>query len=194
METVRGDEGSMELYATNSTSIPYTVLIDFTELTNLNSIGSPGVVVAQPGRSKVATLKRITERQSTNMRYTYSFLKGDYHRKPKSETLYLIPLPQGTIAKGMRMTHVENRLQPKEENTDYVGVSFSFSLPAEIVAPRKGIVSGISMNKYSEKDNLDFERGENYIEFFHEDGSLTKIMVLKPCSEKVKLGLVVFSG
>ena len=62
------------------------------------------------------------------------------------------------------------------------------------MAPRKGVVTEISMDKYAEKDNLDFDRGENFIELFHEDGSLTKIMVLRPGSEKVKLGQVVFPG
>ncbi|SFA90052.1 M23 family metallopeptidase [Algoriphagus aquimarinus] len=194
METVRAEEGGMELYATNTGNVPYTVLIDYTELTNLNSIGSSGIVVARPGKSKVLTLKRVTESQSTNLRYTYSFIKGDYSRRSKEETVYLIPLPEGTVATGIRMTHIENRLQPKEENTDYVGVSFRFGLPTEVVAPRKGVVSEISMDKYSDKNNLDFDRGENFIELFHDDGSLTKIMVLSPGSEKVKLGQVVFPG
>lgn len=194
METVNGEGGSMELFATNTTNVPYTVLIDYTERANLNSSGSSGLVVVRSGRSKVATLKRISESQTTSLRYSYSFLKGDYFGKSKNEPVYLIPLPVGTIATGIRMTHIENRLQPKEENTDYVGVSFRFGLPTEIVAPRKGVVTEISMDKYAAKDNLDFDRGENFIELFHEDGSLTKIMVLRPGSEKVKLGQVVFPG
>ncbi|TXE12557.1 M23 family metallopeptidase [Algoriphagus aquimarinus] len=194
METVRGEEGSMELYATNTGNVPYTILIDYTELTNLNSISNTGIVIARPGKSKVVTLKRVTESQSTNLRYTYSFIKGDYSRKSKDETVYLIPLQEGTVATGIRMTHIENRHQPREENTDYVGVSFRFGLPTEVVAPRKGVVSEISMDKYADKNNLDFDRGENFIELFHEDGSLTKIMVLSPGSEKVKLGQVVFPG
>jgi len=92
------------------------------------------------------------------------------------------------------MTHIKNRLQPKEEVTDYVGVSFKFDLPTAIVAPRKGVVSEISMDKYPEKENLDFDRAENYIELYHEDGSLTKVMVLRPGSEKVKIGQTVFPG
>lgn len=191
---MNGEEGSMELFATNTSKVPYTVLIDYAERANLNSSGSSGLVVVRPGRSIVATLKRISESQTTSLRYSYSFLKGDYFAKSKNEPVYLIPLPEGTIATAIRMTHIENRLQPKEENTDYVGVSFRFGLPTEIVAPRKGVVTEISMDKYSEKDNLDFDRGENYIELFHDDGSLTKIMVLKPGSEKVKLGQLVFPG
>ena len=195
METQTGDEGSVEMYTINPTTIPYTVLINYTQLNNLNSsAGSIPIVVARPGRSKVVTLKRVNENQTTNMGFTYSFMKGDYSRRSNDETLYLIPLRAGTIATGQRMTHIENQLKPKEVNTDYVGVSFKFGLPTEIVAHRKGVVSEISMDKYPEKDNLAFDKAENYIELFHEDGSITKIMVLSPGTEKVKLGQVVYPG
>lgn len=194
METEYTDDGNIELYATNIDRVPYTVLIDVTAHNNLLPIGASGLVIARPGRSKVTTLKRRTEGQSTSISYTYSFIKGDYFGKSRSEPVYLIPLPKGTMATGIRMTHIQNRLQPKEENTDYVGISFTFDLPTEILAPRKGVVSAISMVQYDEQQNLDFDRSENYIELFHEDGSLTKIMVLRPGSEKVKVGQEVFPG
>ncbi len=188
------DDGSIELYATNPEKVPYTILIDVTEHTNLLPIGSSGLVVARPGRSKVSTLKRRTEGQSTNLRYTYSYIGGDYFAKSKGKPIYLIPLPEGTIATGIRMTHIQNRLQPEEENTDYVGISFRFDLPTQILAPRKGVVTAVSMEQYDEQQNLDFDSSENYIELFHEDGSLTKIMVLRAGSQKVKVGQVVFPG
>ena len=194
MQTVNGEEGSMELYVTNMGNVPYTILIDYTERANLNSSGNSGLVVARPGKSKVATLNRVKEGQTTSLAYTYSFIKGDYFGKSKKDPLYLIPLSEGTVVTGNRMTHIENQLQPNKENTDYVGVSFSFDMPTEILAPRKGVVSEISMNKYPDKNNLAFDRSENYIELFHDDGSLTKIMVLRPGSEKVKLGQEVFPG
>ncbi|MCE7056929.1 M23 family metallopeptidase [Algoriphagus sp. AGSA1] len=194
MDTERKNDGIMEIYATNTEQVPYTVLINYTELTNILPVGSSGLAVVRPGRSKVSTLKRRVEGQSTNLRYTYTYIKGDYYGKSKQEPVYLIPLPEGTRTTGIRMTHIQNRLQPKEENKEYVGISFKFDLPTEILAPRKGVVSAISMEKYDERENLDFDHSENYIELFHEDGSLTKLMVLRPGSQKVKVGQVVFPG
>ncbi|UZD21047.1 M23 family metallopeptidase [Algoriphagus halophytocola] len=194
MDTEYKDDGSIELYATNADRVPYTILIDMTEHTNLLPIGSSGLVVARPGRSKVSTLKRRTEGQATSIRYSYSILKGDFYAKSKDEPVYLIPLPEGTLTTGVRMTHIQNRLQPEEENTEYVGISFRFDLPTEVLAPRKGVVTEIRMDQYDEKQNLDYDRSENYIELFHEDGSLTKIMVLKPGSLKVEVGQEVFPG
>lgn len=194
METEWNSDGDIELYATNTERLPYTVLIDVTAHNNVLPIGSSGLVVARSGRSKVSTLKRRTEGQSTSISYTYSFIKGDYFAKSRSEPVYLIPLPEGTLASAIRMTHIENRLRPKEMNTNYVGISFRFDLPTEILAPRKGVVSAISMEQYDEKQNLDYDGSENFIELYHEDGSLTKIMVLRPGSQKVKVGQVVFPG
>ena len=192
MESNNGEGGTIELYAINSGAIPCTILLNFTSLDNLKA--SSTLVVASSGRSKVVTLTKIDESRSTGLQYSYSFVKGNYYGKTKEEPIYLIPLPEGTIASGIRMTHIENRLQPKEENTDYVGVSFRFGTPTEVVAPRKGVVSEISMGKSGDNDNLDFDRGENFIELYHEDGSLTKVRVLSPGSQKVKLGQVVFPG
>ncbi|MFC5627187.1 M23 family metallopeptidase [Algoriphagus winogradskyi] len=194
IETEWNSDGDIELYATNTERLPYTVLIDVTAHNNVLPIGSSGLVVARSGRSKVSTLKRRTEGQSTSISYTYSFIKGDYFAKSRSEPLYLIPLPEGTLASGIRMTHIENHLQPEKANMDYVGISFRFDLPTEILAPRKGIVSAVSMEQYDEKQNLDYDRSENFIELFHDDGSLTKIMVLRPGSQKVKVGQEVFPG
>lgn len=192
METVNGADGSIELYASNSTIIPCTVLLTFSQLDNLRAPST--LVVAPPGRTKVVTLTRVDENRATSLSYSYTYMKGNYYGKNKIEPIYLIPLPEGTIATGIRMTHIQNRLQPKEENTEYVGISFRFGLPTDVVAPRKGVVSEISMDKQYDKTNLDYDRGENYIELYHEDGSLTKVMVLNPGSEKVKLGQVVFPG
>jgi hypothetical protein len=43
-------------------------------------------------------------------------------------------------------------------------------------------------------ENLSFAREENYIEIYHEDGTFTKLTVLKAGSEKVKVGQQVFPG
>jgi len=50
------------------------------------------------------------------------------------------------------------------------------------------------MSNTDVKENLDFTRSENHIEIYHEYGTFTKLMVLKPGSEKVKVGDLVFPG
>jgi hypothetical protein len=50
------------------------------------------------------------------------------------------------------------------------------------------------MDVQAKGDNLSFIAEENFIELYHEDGTFTKITVLKAGSEQVKLGQQVFPG
>jgi len=55
MLTERNNEGNIELYATNASVIPFTILINYTELTNINSSRVAEMAVSRPGKTKVAT-------------------------------------------------------------------------------------------------------------------------------------------
>ena len=50
------------------------------------------------------------------------------------------------------------------------------------------------MDVQTKGNNLSFTAEENFIELYHEDGTFTKITVLKAGSEQVKLGQQVFPG
>lgn len=194
-DSERDKDGNINLYTINTDVIPYTVMFHFSSLQNLNTSGGDVVtVVALPGRSRATTLKPRQQNISTNYQYKVSYIRGNLFGKTKTEPVYFLPVQEGTIVLAQNMTHLENRLQPKEKNDDYVGVSFRLKEPTDIVAPRKGIIASISMSEADEKDNLDFRRDENYIEIYHEDGSISKIMVLKSGSQKVELGELVLPG
>ncbi|WP_144605399.1 peptidoglycan DD-metalloendopeptidase family protein [Algoriphagus algorifonticola] len=195
VESERDSEGNVQIYATNSDLIPYTIQFEFSNLQNLSATGGNYAIgVANPGKSKVATLKRGSANQSTNFSFKYSYLKGNIYAKSKSEPVYLIPVKEGTKVLGGNMTHIENRIRSEANNETYVGVSFRFDEEVEIVAPRKGTIVGLKMDLIEGKENLAFSREENYIEIYHEDGTWTKLMVLKGGSERVKLGQEVFPG
>lgn len=195
LESERDSEGNVTIYATNAEFIPYSVLINFSLLSNLSSSGGNVVTaVAPPGRHTVAKLRPTLEGQSTNFRYSYSYAKGNILGKNKLEPIYLVPVREGEKVKAMQMEHIENRLGPDSSNDEYVGVSFRFEEPTAVVAPRKGVISDMVMNIAESKDNLYFADTENYIEIYHEDGSFTKLMVLKAGSQKVSLGDEVFPG
>lgn len=194
-ESERDKDGNIILYSLNTESIPFTVMFQFSELQNLTtSSGDVVTVVAMPGKSRATTLKPRQANTPTNYRYSISYVKGNLYGKSKNEPVYFVPVKEGTEITAQNMTHIENRLHPTEQNKEYVGVAFRFDSPTEIVAPRKGIVAAISMGEATEKDNLDFKRDENFIEIYHEDGSLTKLMVLKSGSQKVKVGDMVIPG
>ncbi|WP_268035181.1 hypothetical protein [Algoriphagus sp. PAP.12] len=191
----RDDKGEVTLNYVNSSEMTYTVLLEFPVLLNLSTTGGSRVIaIANPGKGRLTTLKPLQSNQRTNYSYKYTFVKGNIYGKTKVEPIYLVPVKEGTTVRSVPMTHLENRLQPKEHNDEYVGISFHFDEEVEIVAPRKGIVAGLSMSNDKSSENLDFTRSENFIEIYHEDGKVTKIMVLKSGSQQVQLGQEVFPG
>lgn len=191
----RDKDGNVLIFANNTQSIPYSVILNFTTLQNLTSTGGRVVTaIAPPGRVQLTKLRPTLVGQGTNLNYSYSFAKGNVYGKNKGEPIFLIPVAEGVEVTAQQMTHIENNLGPNRSNDEYVGVSFRFKEPTQIVAPRKGIIAEVKMSVSSNKENLFFADSENHIEIYHEDGSITRLMVLKPGSEKVKVGDQVFPG
>ncbi len=195
LESERDSQQNVVIYAVNTAKIPYSVIISFSDLQNMTIPGGANVTsVASPGRSKVATLKPTLAGQSTNYRYSYSYAKGSIFGKSKVDPVYLIPVAEGTAVRASVNTNI-SKVVKSEVNADaYVGVSFHFDAPTTIVAPRKGVIADMKMDFESTSDNLTFTAEENFIEIYHEDGTLTKLIVLKSGSQKVQIGDEVFPG
>jgi murein DD-endopeptidase MepM/ murein hydrolase activator NlpD len=195
IESERDKENNVNLFATNTAEVPYSVLLNFTGLQNMTTPGGgKTVVVANPGRSKVATLRPTLAGQGTNFQYSFSFAKGNVYAKSKTIPTYLIPVPEGTSVKAVTNNPLEKTMGKEIEGNSYRGVSFNFEESTPILAPRKGIVASLKMDVQAKGNNLSFTSEENFIELYHEDGTFTKITVLKAGSEQVKLGQQVFPG
>lgn len=195
IETELDNERNVLFYAVNPTKLPYSVILNFSQLQNMTTTGGGNVTaIASPGRSKVATLKPTLAGQGTNYRYAYSFAKGNVYGKTKIDPVYLIPVAEGTAVKAVLNSNISQHLAEEKRSDSYVGVSFSFDHATAIVAPRKGVIAEMKMDYDAEKENLNFSANENYIEIYHEDGTITKLMVLKKGSEKVEVGDLVFPG
>jgi hypothetical protein len=195
VDSERDKDGNVLIFATNTESIPYSVILNFSTLQNLTTPGGGNVTaIAPPGRSQLTRLKPTLAGQATSYNYSYSFAKGNVFAKSKGDPIYLIPVVPGTKVTAIQMVHLENRLGTNRSNDEYVGLSFRFETPTQIVAPRKGIIVEVKMDNQDLKENLDFTKSENHIEIYHEDGMITKLMVLKAGTAKVKVGDVVFPG
>lgn len=194
IETEQDSDRNVLFYAVNPTKIPYSVVLNFSQLQNMTTSGGGNVTgIASPGRSKVATLKPTLAGQGTNYRYSFSYAKGNVYGKTKIDPVYLIPVPEGTKVKGVLNYNIAETLK-KEEYEKYVGISFIFDSPTSIVAPRKGVIAEMKMDYDSHKESLSYSADENYIEIYHEDGTITRLMVLKSGSSKVEVGDLVLPG
>jgi hypothetical protein len=195
IESEQDSDRNVQFFAINPTKIPYSVVLNFSQLQNMSTSGGGNVTaVALPGRSKVATLKPTLAGQGTNYRYGYSFAKGNVYAKTKIDPVYLIPVSEGTQVKAILNNNIAETLKKEEGYETYVGISFIFDQPTSIVAPRKGVIAEMRMDYITDKENLNFSAEENYIEIYHEDGTITKLMVLKSGSAKVEVGDQVLPG
>lgn len=195
IETERDPDGNVLFFAVNPTKVPYSVIMNFSQLQNMSTPGGGNVTsLASPGRSKVATLKPTLAGQGTNYRYAYSFAKGNVYGKSKIDPVYLIPVQKGTAVRAILNNNISKTLKKEGADESYVGISFIFDQPTSIVAPRKGVIAEMKMDYATEKESLSFSAEENYIEIYHEDGTITKLMVLKSGSEKVEVGDLVLPG
>lgn len=191
----RDKDNVIRLYAENEGSIPYSVIIEFTELRNLTPSGGMKVfAIANPGRTSVAKLTRNVINETDNFRYTTSYHKGNYRAKTREDIKYLLPITEGGLATIWPLTHIENTLNTEKVNDAYVGVSIKFNSSTTICAPRKGIISDMKIEEELTGNSYSYSALDNYIEIYHEDGTFTKISVLKSGSAKVKIGDKVYPG
>lgn len=195
IESEQDSDRNVLFYAVNPTKIPYSVILNFSQLQNMTTSGGGNVTgIALPGRTKVATLKPTLAGQGTNYRYGFSYAKGNVFGKTKIDPIYLIPVPEGTQVKAILNHNIAETLKKEEGYETYVGISFNFEQPTAIVAPRKGVIAEMRMDVKSDRENLNYSADENYMEIYHEDGTITRLVVLKAGSEKVEVGDVVLPG
>jgi hypothetical protein len=195
LESEQDKDDNIIIYATNTEVIPYTLVVEFTTLMNLSSSGGRTVfAVANPGRTVIARLKKTNANQGISYNYSTKLYKGSYLDKSKEEPVYLIPVQEGHKVRMQPMTHIENIYKKESENTSYVGTAFYLEEPANICAPRKGIVSDMKMDTRLQGTSLSFDASDNFIEIYHQDGTFTRLIVLESGSEKVKIGDIVYPG
>ncbi len=189
------NDGNLTFFSQNMTNIPHSIMLDFPKLQNLSSTGGRFVTaVALPGRSKLTTLRITKQGIPVDYSYSYRLIKGNVFGKSKTEPIYVVPVQEGTKVNVDFLTPLESVLGQEVKGSAYRGVMFKFEEEAMIVAPRKGIVSEIKMDAKNQSNNINFTEAENTIELYHEDGTLTRIQVLKTNSQQVKLGQIVFPG
>ncbi|MBC6367170.1 M23 family metallopeptidase [Algoriphagus sp. AK58] len=195
IDTERDKENNVNFYANNPTEIPYSVILNFSQLQNMTTpAGGNTTAVATPGRTKVATLRPTLAGQGTSYRYSFTFAKGNVYAKSKVNPSYLVPVSEGTVVKAVLNNPLASTVGDETAKGSYVGVSFMFDQPVQIVAPRKGIIADMKMDANVSGNNLSYAAEENFIEIYHEDGTFTKLTVMKAGSEKVKVGQQVFPG
>lgn len=188
-------EDNLIILAFNNDFIPHTVRIEFFGLENLESKdGNLIYGLAKPGKSQIAKLHTGFTNIQSQFNYNSNVFRGSYLQQLEEPPIYLIPVQEGQVVHMRPLQLVDfqkNQLPPDQQ---YVGSGFFFDKPTVICAPRKGIVSDMKMGLKMDETEILHTEFENFIELYHGDGSFTKLLVLRPDSEMVKLGETVFPG
>jgi hypothetical protein len=188
-------DDNLIILALNQDLIPHTVRIEFFGLENLESKeGNLIYGLAKPGKSQIAKLHTEFTNIQSHFNYNSDVFRGSYLEQLEELPIYLVPVQAGQVVhmRPLRLAdYHKNQLPPDPQ---YVGTGFFFDKPTVICAPRKGIVSDMKMGLKMDETEILHTEFENFIELYHEDGSFTKLLVLGPGSEMVKLGDMVFPG
>ncbi|MBA4301712.1 hypothetical protein SAMN03080617_01258 [Algoriphagus alkaliphilus] len=88
IESQQDSDRNVLFYAGNPTKIPYSGILNFSQLQYLTTFGGGNVTgVALPGRTKVKTLKPTLAGQGADYRYGFSYAKGNVFGKTKFDPI-----------------------------------------------------------------------------------------------------------
>ena len=170
----RSGKGEVTFYADNISYTPYTVALTFTRLSGTLSLqeGDTHKATAFSRRkTRLLTLKPVTENAGIGFSYRFNITKGDWHAKTDTNFVYLFPLTEG---KRVRMNHMVSleKVLGSDDKSRLTGISFQTADGDTIVAARRGIVTEVQDNSASEAEHKRFSAKENFVEICQDDGTL----------------------
>ena len=186
--------GEPVFYAVNSSNIPYTVTVHFSNLQFTLPRPRPHIATVKPGRSKLTTLERSgLQDGAIRFRYRYSYNLGCHETKPDEDIEYLLPIAEGKETTAYELTHIAEYIK-KESRGDFYGLSFSANHGDTIFAARRGIVGRYEMQFEDEEVSKNYTTKENNLEVIHEDCTFGQYKILKKGSLLVNPGERVEAG
>lgn len=191
----RSSKGEVTFYAANSSYSPYTVSLTFTKLSGTSSFfeGDTHKITVRRGKTRLTTLRPSSEDSGVGFAYSYTYSKGSMRAKTDSNFVYLFPLLEGKRVRMNRMVSLENVLG-SDKKTRLTGIAFRTTEGDTIVAARYGLVTEVRDNSASTSDHKAFDRNENFVEVYQEDGTFVRYMLFQDSGVFVVPGENVIPG
>ena len=192
----RSGKGEVTFYADNISYTPYTVALTFTRLSGTLSLqeGDTHKATAFSRRkTRLLTLKPVTENAGIGFSYRFNITKGDWHAKTDTNFVYLFPLTEG---KRVRMNHMVSleKVLGSDDKSRLTGISFQTADGDTIVAARRGIVPEVQDNSASEAEHKSFSAKENFVEICQDDGTFARYILFRDNGIFVSPGDQVIPG
>ncbi|MDR0962602.1 MAG: M23 family metallopeptidase [Mediterranea sp.] len=169
----RDTGGGYTFTASSNSYAPYTVTLKFTEL---KGASSPGTIIrtVHYGNNRLTALRPTRSGSDIEFRYSYSWRKGDIHKKGDRSYVYLLPLAPGKQTRIRQNISLDDFLSNdpvKKEQARAIGISFTTTSGDTIYAARGGLVTDTRDGGASTTAGKQYDANENYIEVFHKDGT-----------------------
>lgn len=155
---------------TYSKNVPgsYTIVLEFTNLTNARYTGLAHVV--KSSRGLLFKLTPIDDSKGISFSWKYKYVSGAVAKKIKDSFVYLLPFPNGSSVSARNMTFLKEEYFEGEKSDTWQ----SYSLAADsdsIMCIRKGVVVRVE-NDYDVSSDVVFTSNLNRVIVEHSDRSL----------------------
>lgn len=185
----RKTDKSIEISYTKTEPGYYTVVLNFSELTNTSR---PQEIISVSGNTgNLLTLKPTDPNQHVGYRYRYQYIRGKYKPRFNADFCYLLPYTQGTNCEVIEAGYANQKYFGAEKPADWKSYFFYTGKEELVTAIRKGLVVEV-VDEFETRENVEFTTSQNAVIVEHEDGTLVRYLGFKKGSLKVEAGDQVF--
>lgn len=188
LNSERKADKSVEISYTKKEPGYYTVVLNFSELTNSSR---PQETISVNGNAgTLLTLKPTDPNQHIGYRYGYRYIRGKFKPRLNADFCYLLPYAPGIKCEVVEAGYANQRYFGAEKPADWKSYFFYTDKEEVVTAVRKGIVVEV-VDEFETIENIEFTTRQNAVIVEHEDGSLVRYLGFKKGSLKVTPGDIV---
>lgn len=171
IDPVRDAEGNYNFYVDNEAYCDYTVLINFTQLTNLYlRYPMPFSKTIGPGRTLLFNLHRANPNAATMFDYQMYSVAGTLNPRIDTTLNYLLPVAPDKITEVGQIEYFQlNDKMPAPK--DFYALSFSLEEGDTIFATRRGTVCEVNDTTHLEHNGYLMASADNMLSIAHPDGT-----------------------
>jgi len=191
----KNTRGEYEFICDNRTFSDYTIEVNFSEFTNLQSeFPLPALIEAAPGTHPLFVLKKATGGMPVHFQYHYRSFKGRPSPKIDTGFAYLLPVAPGAETRIYELYNVGNHISGDSKPKDWYALSLHTEAGDTVYAARRGRVTAVRDHADLQDSNYAYSSAENFVEIEHNDYSFGKYEVFRDNSIFVHPGEIVEAG
>ncbi|MGF1926110.1 MAG: hypothetical protein ACQUHE_18195, partial [Bacteroidia bacterium] len=193
LETKTNSNRSVDFNYQKTDPGSYTVVVNFTTLTNAYRPGSSFTASEYSGR--LFSLTPTNKEQGIGFGYSVSYIRGKLKPKYDPNFIYLLPYKDEAKVQVSESTFLGATYFGDTTPDDWKSLRFYTTEQDSVTAIRKGVVVDIKdLHESLDESNVAYTSKTNELIIEHTDGTLATYRGFKKGSFAVKLGQTVFPG